>query len=98
MNNVKVEFHWKRARLFDQRAAQSYHDVCLENPVAKVENCKSKPKSKWRPLPMDTVVSEGVMGGRGRARKEREKDFEFIVEKQVRRWRRRRRRRRRRKG
>lgn len=57
VNEVKVEFHWKRARLFDKRAAQAYHDVCLEDPVlAKVEGCRSKPKSKWRPLPMDTVV------------------------------------------
>ncbi|TRY69414.1 hypothetical protein TCAL_06940 [Tigriopus californicus] len=45
-------------KLFDETAAQSYHDVCLENPIAKVEDCKSKPKSKWRPLPMDTVELE----------------------------------------
>lgn len=58
IDDVNVEFHWKRLRLFDETAAQSYHDICLENPVAKVEECKSKPKSKWRPLPMDTVELE----------------------------------------
>jgi DNA topoisomerase-3 len=53
---MKVEFHWQRVRLFDQQAAQIFHDICLENPKAKVEQVQSKPKSKWRPLPMDTVV------------------------------------------
>lgn len=54
----KVEFHWKRVRLFDQTAAQVYKDICDDNPKAKVEDVKSKPKSKWRPLPMDTVELE----------------------------------------
>ena len=26
----------------------------MEDPTAKVESCQSKPKSKWRPLPLDT--------------------------------------------
>ena len=56
MDDIIVEFKWKRFRLFDQTATQVYHDICLENPTAKVEECKSKPKSKWRPVPMDTVV------------------------------------------
>lgn len=30
----------------------------MENPIAKVVKVESKPKSKWRPLPMDTVVKE----------------------------------------
>ena len=54
----KVEFAWNRVRLFDQVAAQVYKDICDENPIAKVEEVKSKPKSKWRPLPMDTVELE----------------------------------------
>jgi DNA topoisomerase-3 len=56
LGDLNVEFHWKRVRLFDLTAAQAYHDVCVESPLAKVEDCKCKPKSKWRPLPMDTVV------------------------------------------
>ncbi len=56
--SMKVEFNWKRVRLFDEVAAQSYKDNCDENPKAKVEDVKSKPKSKWRPLPMDTVELE----------------------------------------
>jgi hypothetical protein len=33
----------------------------MENPKAKVEQVQSKPKSKWRPLPMDTVVSTSTI-------------------------------------
>jgi len=58
VDDAKVEFTWKRQRLFDLTAAQVYHDVCLENPKAKVDGVTSKPKSKWRPLPMDTIEME----------------------------------------
>lgn len=54
----KVEFAWQRVRLFDQNAVDIYKDICDENPMAKVEDVKTKPKSKWRPLPMDTVELE----------------------------------------
>lgn len=57
MNNLSVDFSWDRVRLFDQEACQVLHDICLEDPSAKVINVKTKPKSKWRPLPLDTVVS-----------------------------------------
>ena len=56
VDEAKVEFTWKRQRLFDLTAAQIYHDICIENPLAKVDSVTSKPKSKWRPLPMDTIV------------------------------------------
>lgn len=57
-DNTKVDFVWQRNRLFSQRAAQIFHDICKENPKAKVEKALSKPKTKWRPLPMDTVELE----------------------------------------
>ena len=59
LEDLKVELYWQRVRLFDQLAAKISHGICLENLVAKVEyvQSKSKPKSKWRPLPMDTVIS-----------------------------------------
>ena len=63
MKNLKLfrkilkQFCECHLRLFDHQAAQIFHDICLENPKAKVEQVQSKPKSKWRPLPMDTVVS-----------------------------------------
>ncbi|XP_047024489.1 DNA topoisomerase 3-alpha [Helicoverpa zea] len=58
MNNLSVDFAWERVRLFDQNACQVFHDICLENPQAKVCDVKTKPKSKWRPLPLDTVELE----------------------------------------
>ncbi|XP_045448692.1 DNA topoisomerase 3-alpha [Melitaea cinxia] len=58
MNNLSVDFLWERIRVFDQVACQVLHDICLENPQAKVTNVKTKPKSKWRPLPLDTVELE----------------------------------------
>eukprot|EP00057_Strongylocentrotus_purpuratus_P016863 XP_011671337.1 PREDICTED: DNA topoisomerase 3-alpha [Strongylocentrotus purpuratus] len=53
-----VEFHWKRHRLFDQLACQVFYEICTENPLATVVDERSKPKSKWRPLPLDTVELE----------------------------------------
>lgn len=58
INNVNVEFVWKRGRLFDQLFCQVIFERCLENKTAKVENVQTKPKSKWRPLPLDTVELE----------------------------------------
>ncbi|GBP35686.1 DNA topoisomerase 3-alpha [Eumeta japonica] len=58
MNNLNVEFSWDRIRLFDQEACQVLHDICTENPQARVCEVKTKPKSKWRPLPLDTVELE----------------------------------------
>ena len=58
VDGCKVDFAWKRVRLFHQRAVEVYHDICTENPTARVEECKSKPKNKWRPLPLDTVELE----------------------------------------
>ncbi len=57
VQQMRVEFHWQRVRLFDRSAAQAYHDLCLAAPTARVRDVRSKPKSKWRPIPMDTVVS-----------------------------------------
>lgn len=58
MNNLSVEFAWERIRVMDQLACQVLHDNCLENPQARVCEVKTKPKSKWRPLPLDTVELE----------------------------------------
>ncbi|CAH2980191.1 unnamed protein product [Chilo suppressalis] len=58
MDNLSVDFTWDRIRLFDREACQVLHDICTENPQAKVCDVKTKPKSKWRPLPLDTVELE----------------------------------------
>lgn len=53
-----AEFIWKRNRLFDYLACLILYEHCLEDPVACVTDVKSRPKSKWRPQPLDTVELE----------------------------------------
>ncbi|XP_033096293.1 DNA topoisomerase 3-alpha-like [Anneissia japonica] len=53
-----VEFNWRRHRLFDRLACQVILEVCIESPLAKVVDVRSRDKSKWRPQPMDTVELE----------------------------------------
>ncbi|KFP87266.1 DNA topoisomerase 3-alpha, partial [Acanthisitta chloris] len=53
-----VLFNWKRNRLFNHTACLVLYQMCMEDPVATVVEVGSKPKSKWRPLPLDTVELE----------------------------------------
>ncbi|XP_061415738.1 DNA topoisomerase 3-alpha isoform X2 [Lethenteron reissneri] len=53
-----VEFHWKRNRLFNHTACLILYQLCIENPTAEVLDVTCKPKSKWRPQPLDTVEME----------------------------------------
>ncbi|NXM23962.1 TOP3A topoisomerase, partial [Oxyruncus cristatus] len=53
-----VAFNWKRNRLFNHTACLVLYQMCMEDPVATVVEVASKPKSKWRPLPLDTVELE----------------------------------------
>ncbi|XP_011696308.1 PREDICTED: DNA topoisomerase 3-alpha-like isoform X2 [Wasmannia auropunctata] len=55
---ISVEFRWARVRLFEKMPCQIFLDICLERPEATVEKVTCKPKSKWRPLPLDTVELE----------------------------------------
>lgn len=57
-NGLNVEFRWKRGKLFEKTPCQVYLDICLERGEATVIKVTSKPKSKWRPLPLDTVVGK----------------------------------------
>lgn len=57
VSDITAEFTWGRDRLFDKNACEAILDICKENPRATVETRESKEKSKWRPLPLDTVVS-----------------------------------------
>ncbi|XP_074027448.1 topoisomerase 3-alpha isoform X2 [Leptinotarsa decemlineata] len=58
VKDVTTDFTWKRDRLFDKNCCQAILDICKENPQAVVESVESKEKSKWRPLPLDTVEME----------------------------------------
>ncbi|XP_070811476.1 DNA topoisomerase 3-alpha isoform X1 [Pituophis catenifer annectens] len=53
-----VDFSWKRHRLFSHTACLVLYQMCMEAPRATVVEVGSKPKSKWRPLPLDTVELE----------------------------------------
>nr|XP_046270120.1 DNA topoisomerase 3-alpha isoform X2 [Scatophagus argus] len=53
-----VEFNWKRNRLFNHTACLVLYQICMEDPIATITSVTSKPKSKWRPLPLDTVELE----------------------------------------
>ncbi|XP_070617542.1 DNA topoisomerase 3-alpha [Erythrolamprus reginae] len=53
-----VDFSWKRHRLFNHTACLVLYQMCMEAPRATVVEVGSKPKSKWRPLPLDTVELE----------------------------------------
>ena len=39
-DGCRVDFSWRRVRLFHEMAVQVYHDICTENPTAKVEECR----------------------------------------------------------
>ncbi|KAJ3645178.1 hypothetical protein Zmor_022858 [Zophobas morio] len=58
VKDITTEFSWKRDRLFDKNACEAILDICKENPTATVEQVQGKPKSKWRPVPLDTVEME----------------------------------------
>ncbi|XP_066252718.1 DNA topoisomerase 3-alpha isoform X1 [Euwallacea similis] len=58
VKDLTTDFSWKRDRLFDKNSCEAILDHCKENSLATVENVESKPKSKWRPLPLDTVEME----------------------------------------
>ena len=49
---------WARGRLFNHRACLAIYSICLENPTATVTNVSSRPKSKWRPVALETVAFE----------------------------------------
>ncbi|XP_011144136.1 DNA topoisomerase 3-alpha isoform X2 [Harpegnathos saltator] len=57
-DGIFVEFRWARVRLFEKMPCQIFLDMCLERPEATVEKVTCKPKSKWRPLPLDTIELE----------------------------------------
>ena len=53
-----VEFSWERVRSFDYQVCLSYYESMLLEPMARVVTVITKPKSKWRPVALDTVELE----------------------------------------
>ncbi|KAK9508812.1 hypothetical protein O3M35_006277 [Rhynocoris fuscipes] len=58
IQDLTVTFRWSRDRLFDETICKALLARCKENPLAKVKKVEGKPKSKWRPLPLDTTELE----------------------------------------
>lgn len=56
-----MEFVWQRVRLFDEMLCRVLFIRCQENPTAFVVKVTKKNKSKWRPVPLDTIVSKFVI-------------------------------------
>ncbi|EFO25086.1 DNA topoisomerase III [Loa loa] len=56
--DIMVEFVWDRQRLFDRDVVQVLLDDCEEAREARVLSVIRKPKSKWRPVALDTVELE----------------------------------------
>ncbi|OZC06314.1 DNA topoisomerase [Onchocerca flexuosa] len=56
--DVMVEFVWERQRLFDRDIVEMLLEDCEEAREARVLSVIKKPKSKWRPTPLDTVELE----------------------------------------
>ncbi|PLW57729.1 hypothetical protein PCANC_01400 [Puccinia coronata f. sp. avenae] len=54
-DDSRVEFKWKRHRLFDYQAAFVLHEMCTDDPEATVKDVNIKPAVKWKPLPLTTV-------------------------------------------
>ncbi|XP_053654967.1 DNA topoisomerase 3-alpha isoform X2 [Cherax quadricarinatus] len=59
-----IEFSWRRVRLFDQAVCTVLFEMCEDNPQARVTKVITKNKSKWRPLPLDTVELEKLASRR----------------------------------
>ncbi|XP_046401854.1 DNA topoisomerase 3-alpha isoform X2 [Ischnura elegans] len=58
IGDLSVDFSWERVRLMDKPICEMLFEICEECGVAKVEKVQSKPKSNWRPVPLDTVELE----------------------------------------
>ena len=55
---INTIFTWSRVRLFSERAVAAIFEEIEESGRAKVTHLESKPKSKWRPFPLETVELE----------------------------------------
>ena len=55
-----IEFNWSRQHLFDKYLASVLLEKCLLAPIAKVNRLETKPKSKWRPLPLSTIEMQKI--------------------------------------
>jgi len=54
-----ARFNWKRHRVFNELVCSVIHANCIEPPtIAVVTNVRGRPKSRWRPVALETVELE----------------------------------------
>jgi DNA topoisomerase-3 len=54
-DTIKVNFNWRRSRLFDRAVVIILFERCIAAKIAQVTKVQEKPTSKWKPLPLTTV-------------------------------------------
>jgi DNA topoisomerase-3 len=57
-DGIKVNFNWKRRRLFDEHACLAFYSKIMECPKARVTSIVGKRKTNWRPEAMYTTSME----------------------------------------
>lgn len=60
-DNQNVEFTWDRIRLFDYQVCEMFYNRLITSPTATVKSVTNKPKSKWRPAALDTIVKKKII-------------------------------------
>jgi DNA topoisomerase-3 len=50
-----IDPKWNRNRLFDSGTVSALHSLCSSAQEARVVEFSQQPKSKWRPLPLNTL-------------------------------------------
>merc|ERR1719158_1152702 len=55
VEDEKIDFNWRRKRLFDHLSALVLCELCLERPICTVTFVQSTDTSKWRPIPLSTI-------------------------------------------
>ncbi|OQR66723.1 DNA topoisomerase 3-alpha-like [Tropilaelaps mercedesae] len=57
-DGIRAEFNWRRGRIFNHAVCFVLYEKMLERPNLHIQEVSSKPKTKFRPQPMDTVTLE----------------------------------------
>ena len=59
--DIEVEFSWKRNRLFDKLVCLTLYEKVMDSQGGKITNVRSNPKTRLRPLPLNTVEMQKLI-------------------------------------
>jgi len=68
--NTKVDFSWKRKRLFDHTTAFMFYEMILDQPIATVVDITKK-ENRNRPLPLTTIEMQKLASSKLRLSSDR---------------------------